>query len=179
MRLLLLAVLLAQSLGDLARREAERRRTVDEQGLPEKTILQQDVARLGARGSVSTSSALPHDKPPPVRASPPAGTRDSLARYRSTLQKLDREIRTAEDRIALLRARAKSEADNPTTPRRSSRSRRGGGGARAASDHRPDAQLKEWEAKLKRLRQDRSETYSAGRRAGFLPGELDGKGIWP
>jgi len=178
MRLLLLAVLLAQSLGDLARREAERRRTVDEQGLPEKTILQQDVARLGAGGSVSTSSALPHDKPPPARASPPVGARDSLARYRSTLQKLDREIRTAEDKIALLRARGKSEADNPATPRRNSRSRRGGG-ARATADHRPDVQIKEWETKLKRLRQDRFETYDAGRRAGFLPGELDGKGIWP
>jgi len=178
MRLLLLGLLLAQSLGDLARREAERRRTVDEQGLPEKTILQQDVARLGAQGALSTSSALPHDKAPPARASPPAGTRDSLARFRSTLQKLDREIRTAEDRIALLRARAKSEADSPATPRRSSRSRRGGG-ARATSEHRPDAQIKEWETKLKRLRQDRSEAYGAGRRAGFLPGELDGKGIWP
>ena len=39
--------------------------------------------------------------------------------------------------------------------------------------------IKDWEVKLKRLRQDRFETYDAGLKAGFLPGELDGKGIWP
>jgi hypothetical protein len=178
MKLLLLALLVFQSLGDLGRREAERRRAVDEQGLPEKTILQRDVARLGAQGAVSTSSSLPHDKPPPARASPKSGSRDSLARFRSALQKLDREIRTAEDRITLLKARAKTEADHPTA-QRSSRSRSRNGGARTTSDRRPDAQIKEWESKLKRLREDRFETYSAGRRAGFLPGELDGKGIWP
>ena len=44
---------------------------------------------------------------------------------------------------------------------------------------RLDVQIKDWEVKLKRLRQDSFETYDAGLKAGFLPGELDGKGIWP
>jgi len=29
------------------------------------------------------------------------------------------------------------------------------------------------------LRRERLETYDAGRKAGFLPGELDGKGLIP
>jgi len=35
----------------------------------------------------------------------------------------------------------------------------------------------ELEAKLKRLKQERLEAYETGRKAGYLPGELDGKGI--
>ena len=47
------------------------------------------------------------------------------------------------------------------------------GGTRAVqSEKRPrlDVQIKDWEVKLKRLRQDRFETYDAGLKAGFLPG---------
>jgi hypothetical protein len=35
------------------------------------------------------------------------------------------------------------------------------------------------ELKLKRLRQDRLHVYDAALRSGFLPGEIDGKGITP
>jgi hypothetical protein len=40
-------------------------------------------------------------------------------------------------------------------------------------------QIQELEAKLKHWRRERFETYESGRKAGFLPGELDGKGIVP
>jgi len=40
-------------------------------------------------------------------------------------------------------------------------------------------QILELQSKLKRLRQERLDIYEAGKKAGFLPGELDGKGIIP
>ena len=174
--LLLLALVLGQSLGEIARREAERRRNIDAQGAPEKTILQQDVPRLGSGGALSTSSLPPSPKGPPVRSSASRRTRDSPERFRGAIQKLDREIRSAEDRLASLRARVEAER---WTPPRTARSRRGTRVAQSEKRPRLDVQIKDWEMKLKRLRQDRFETYDAGLKAGFLPGELDGKGIWP
>jgi hypothetical protein len=40
-------------------------------------------------------------------------------------------------------------------------------------------QILELEAKLKHWRRERYETYESGRKAGYLPGELDGKGLVP
>ncbi|PYV12309.1 MAG: hypothetical protein DMG07_17315, partial [Acidobacteria bacterium] len=80
------------------------------------------------------------------------------------------------DRLASLRARVEAER---WTPPRAARSRRGTRIVQSEKRPRLDVQIKDWEVKLKRLRQDRFETYDAGLKAGFLPGELDGKGIWP
>jgi uncharacterized protein (UPF0335 family) len=40
-------------------------------------------------------------------------------------------------------------------------------------------EIEDLELKLKRLQQERSEVYAEGKKAGFLPGELSGKGIIP
>jgi hypothetical protein len=38
-------------------------------------------------------------------------------------------------------------------------------------------QILELEGKLAGLRRDRVDTFQAGRKAGYLPGELEGRGI--
>jgi hypothetical protein len=40
-------------------------------------------------------------------------------------------------------------------------------------------EIDELESKLKRIRRERQEIYEEGRKAGFLPGELDGRGLIP
>ena len=44
---------------------------------------------------------------------------------------------------------------------------------------RLQAEIEELELKLKQLRRERAETFDDGRKAGYLPGELEGKGIIP
>ena len=39
------------------------------------------------------------------------------------------------------------------------------------------SQIQELEAKLVRLHMDRSNTFQDGRKAGFLPGELENRGV--
>ena len=45
--------------------------------------------------------------------------------------------------------------------------------------NRLQAEIKELQIKLKQLRDERFEVYEAGKRAGFLPGELEGKALIP
>ena len=169
--LLMLCALLScgQSLGELGRKETERRRSIESQTGAAREVRQADLAQAGAAGNLGTFS------PPPARAPAPARreekSRDSPERYRTALRKLDREIRATEDRLTSLRARAHAERHAPSPGRES---RRGTAGPRSV-----ELSIAEQELKLKRLRQDRYETYDAGRRAGFLPGELEGKGIVP
>ena len=40
-------------------------------------------------------------------------------------------------------------------------------------------QIEELEIKLKYMREERRENYEMGRKAGYLPGDLEGKGIVP
>jgi DNA repair exonuclease SbcCD ATPase subunit len=87
---------------------------------------------------------------------------------------LEREIRQAEEKLAEMRARVARERWAPPKVGRLSRNARS-----RVSEERLRSQIRSLETRLNYLRQERSETYAAGRRAGFLPGELDGKGILP
>ena len=60
---------------------------------------------------------------------------------------------------------------------KSGKSSRGNGAENQQS--RLQAEIDALQIKLKQLRDERFEVYEAGKRAGFLPGELEGKGIIP
>ena len=47
------------------------------------------------------------------------------------------------------------------------------------SQSKLQAEIEELQIKLKRLQEERFEVYESGKKAGFLPGELEGKGIIP
>lgn len=161
-----------QSLADAARKEAERRKELAQQGVLEKVIDAQDIAQLGAKGNLSILAPARDIRP--VRKVAPLREQASVAPYRNALQKLDREIRQLEDRLALLRKQAAAERWSLRATGRSNRNTRNG-----SSGDRLLWQIQEAETKHKRLKQDRIDAYNKGRKAGFLPGELDGKGIIP
>jgi hypothetical protein len=175
--ILLLSILLpviavaAQSLADLARAEAERRKQIERQGIPAKRI--ESFGRLPevSRGAVSTSN-------PAFRPAAAAGAaaktepRPALRTFQSRLQKLDGEIAKAEDRIKLLRAKADAARWAPMKITKGSQ-----GGASASNQDQLHWQILELEGKIAALRRERSDVFQAGRRAGYLPGELEGRGI--
>lgn len=163
--------LAAQSLAEVARKEAERRRDVDRQGLAAK-VIDGDPAQLAPNGNLSTSSPAPRPRAGDDRAGP--RSRETPRSYRTRIQKLDRDIRSGDDRIAALRERLRAERWAPPREGRLSRS-----SSAAASQERLQAQVRELESKLKQLKRERREVYDEGRRAGFQPGELDGKGHMP
>jgi len=165
------AALDLQSLAEAARKEAERRQGLDQQNLKVKRFETCDLAQLAPRATISLSSPgsvvalplAPAAKPPP---------RPSLRSFQDRLQKLDRDILQAEDRLKQLRARAEAERRSPTRPAKKS-----GGFVLSSSAGQLASQIQELEAKLVRLRLDRSNTFLDGRKAGFLPGELENRGI--
>jgi hypothetical protein len=162
----------AQSLGDVARREAERRRKLEQEGKAGKTIADQDLACHGRNGNITLSRP---DPPPRQTPSPSSGPGPrSAASFQNRLRSLDRQIRQTEDKIAFSRERLARERWAP--PRTDRLSRRRG---TDSSEERLRWQIRSLENKLKSLRQERREVYDAGRKAGLLPGELDGKGIIP
>jgi predicted RNase H-like nuclease (RuvC/YqgF family) len=165
-------MVLAQSLAEAARREAERRKSLEQQGIEGKVISAESLGRnLGA--AVSTSK-LPATGRKPVPGRPSAENRRSVASYRSALLRLDRNIRQCEDRLAALKRRYEEEKDTlPRSGRMTSRM------AANSTRERLRRQIEELQIRLRRLRQDRLEAYDAGRKAGFMPGELDGHGIVP
>lgn len=171
--LVLLFSFYLQSLTDVAREEAERRRRLDEQGVQTKTIDGNAVGQV-LRGNVSTSTEsgmTPKAKPAlPVTAKSQA----SLPGYRTSLQKLDRAIQQTEARLASKQASMRSgKWANPSSGMASSQNQ-----AKDAQG-RLQAEIEELQLKLKQLREERFEIYEAGKKAGFMPGELDGKGIIP
>lgn len=159
------------SLADVARKEAKRRRELEQQGIREDVITNDAVSQRAKRGNLSVFS------PGPAKSGSPRPSVDSKrstpAPFLKALQKLDREIRQLEDRLALLRERESKERWTLPVVERSRRS------ARAAPSKDCRSQMQELEMKLKRLRQERGEVYDQGRKAGFLPGELVVKGIVP
>jgi hypothetical protein len=160
-----------QSLADVAREEAERRRRLDEQGIEAKTIVY--IPQKDGIEAVSTGSgrSVP-DKVP--RRTGPSEERKSTRNYRTAIQKLDRVILQTEERLESRRKRLESShREIPKTGRGSSR------GNSEISQSRLKDEIEDLEIKLRQLRQERFETYQAGKKAGFLPGELDGKGIIP
>ena len=162
-----------QSLVDIARDEAERRRHLEEQGIEAK-IIDGNAAGPSRQGNITTSTESgPESIETPAR---PKSTnkRESIRVYRAALQKLDRAIQQYEARLASKRVRLQTE--KWPTLKASKASRR-----IATKD--PQIQLRteieELEVKLKQLREERLAVYEEGKKAGFLPGELEGKGLIP
>jgi hypothetical protein len=166
-------VMSMQSLADVARKEAERRKLLEEQGIEGK-VIEEDAARLASDGSLTLS--MPSASPPKNLSRRPVSQKNqpSLRTFRARLETLDRSIQKDEERVRLLQARIKAERWAP--PKAGRVSRRANS---ADSQSRLQQQIEELQIKLKHLRQERSETYDAGKKAGFLPGELEGKGIVP
>lgn len=162
-----------QSLVDAARREAERRNRIEELGI-EETVIEGNGEGYAGKGNVSvfSSSGPKTDKGSVAPSSPkPKG---SLDRYKKTLQKLDQDIRKGQERIENLKERLedlrrKSFGIGDLTTRRRN----------DELQDRTREQIEELEVDLKLKRKERNDVYDSGRKAGFLPGELDGKGIIP
>ena len=155
-----------QSLSELAKKEAERRKLLDQQGIEAKKIEQRDTAKLAGKGNISISSLPPDSRPTSTSPTKP-GKRPSLEKYRTELRNLDSEIRRDEERLASLRKRLELEKDAPI--------RLGRGGrlnAASTTQARLQNQVQDLEIRLKRLRDERLKTYDAARKAGFLPGDL-------
>jgi len=161
-----------QSLAEAARRETERRRRLEEQQVEARVI--------EARGPVKVSNGnLTTFGRGAARSGPPAPSREtrgraSLGSYRNLLSRLEREIREGEERQSSLRRQA--EAEKWTLPK----SGRGSGGTGGGTlREKLLKQAEDLEVKLKRLRRERRETWDEARKAGYLPGELDGKAVAP
>ncbi len=155
-----------QTLAELARKESDRRKALESRGVEGKVIDGHDASAWAPRGNISTSPASTKTK---IRISSlRVPRRPSPAKFRSALRKLDREIRTARDRLVVLKERAESKRKAALL--RGTRARDSG------KEDRLQWQIRELELKLDRLVEDRRDTYQQGRKAGFHPGELDGKG---
>ncbi len=164
------ALFCLQSLADVAREEAERRRLLEQQGIEEKVI----DPYAAQDGNITVSTSSPSTAPKSTSEKSIGSGRTSLHSFRTALQKLDRAIRQDDERLELLRGRVESERWEIQKARRSSSRSRA-----SKSGRDPQEEIDELQIKLRQLRQERSETYEAGKKAGFLPGELDGKGIIP
>jgi hypothetical protein len=149
----------AQSLADAARKEAERRKALEEQGVPSRTIAQQGPPQSAP--AVKRPSAAPEARRAPA------------AHYRTTLEKLQREITRTRERLESVRQRLEIEKNIPFRLGRSSQT------GSSLNQQKLQVQLQELENRLTRLQEERRKTYDDGRKAGYLPGELDGKGITP
>jgi len=162
-----------QSLADVARQEAERRKLLEQQGIEAK-VIKGNAEHLASDGNVTVSSP---DYGAPERAlsqSISQKNHNSVHSYRNELQKLDRTIRQDEERLQLLQARL--QADRWAIPKVGRVSRRK---SNTDEQSRTQTKIDELQRKLKRLRQERAEVYEAGKKAGFQPGELENKGIIP
>jgi hypothetical protein len=172
LRTLCLALFLVfdlQSLTDFARQEAERRRLLEEQGIQGKIIVN-NAASSASNGEASMpeASSIRRERPAPQSDSLKGGK--SAGNYRTALQKLDLQIQQSEERLASLQARLHAEKWSvPKTRRASGRSRP------KNSAGQLQIQIQELQMKVKRLREERFEVYESGKKAGFMPGELDGK----
>jgi chromosome segregation ATPase len=170
-RLVLCAIFLLQSLADVAREEAARRKLIDQQGVEAKVIesgaipngnLTESAVPAAPKENTVTKKSASLQKGPSVRS------------FRTAIQKLDRAIHESEGRLQLLRE--KIEAERRAGSKLGKRSQIS---SPEKAQEKLRAQMESLEMKLRQLRQDRSDIYQAGRKAGFLPGELDGKGIIP
>jgi len=156
-----------QSLADIAREEAERRRRLEQEGIGAK-VIDTIPPESAQNGNVSIStSPLPAAPKKSSGASGSAREQKSARSFRTALQKLDKAIRQNESKLESRRARLHSERRKPA------------GGRETRAQDRLEEEIESLEMKLNELRRERSEIYGAGIREGLLPGELDGKGIIP
>ena len=171
---LLFLVFCFQSLADVAREEAERRKELEQQGIQAKVIQGNGIHLSSEHGNVTTSTG-PATAPAttPARADS-AKMPQAVRRYQAAIKKLDKEIQQNETRLESLRARLQAEKWAVLKGGRSS-SR----GRTTSRKDKIDSDIEKTQMKLKQLRDERFEVYSSGRKAGFLPGELDGRGIVP
>ena len=162
-----------QSLVDVAREEAERRKRLEEQGI-EARVIDENAAGLARQGNITTSTEPAASVHMPSVRSDPLKGQGSVRSYRSALQKLDRAIQQNEAQLAAKRARLQAEK------RANFKSGKASKGTGAENQKiRLQAEIEALQIKLKQLRDERFEAYEAGKRAGFLPGELEGKGLIP
>ena len=165
-------VLCMHSLADIAREEAERRKLLEQQGIEGK-VVGANAGEMAPDGNITISS-VPSAQKQASKRSDSAKERTYAGSYRTALQKLDRAIRQGEARLERLGARLHDERwALPKVGRVSSR------GQTTDSQNRLRREIEELQAKLKQMRLERAEVYDKGRKAGLLPGELDGKGIIP
>ncbi len=160
-----------QSLTEVARKEAERRQKIDQQNVQVKKIESADLTSTNSNGTVSVSKTESSSTNLKVPATKP-DARATLRSFQIRLQKLDNDIVQAEERLRLLRARAEAER---WTVARAPKGSRGAGLITGQDQFR--WQILEAEGKLAGLRRDRSDVFQAGRKAGYLPGDLEMRGI--
>jgi hypothetical protein len=156
-----------QSLADLAEKEAERRRQLENQGVQEK-VIEGDGESLAQSGNLTIST---HSGVKFQNAEAPAKDRKnlpSIRSYRAALQKLDRAIRDNEIRMDSLRARLQSE-----------KKRIASNSLISGNQSRLQEQIDRLHIKVEQARKERADIFQSGRKDGYLPGELDGKGIVP
>ncbi len=172
--ILLLFTLDPQSLVDFARQEAERRRQLELQGVQGKVIDGNGRHLTPDSGNLSTSTGPNAEQGAPSGRPETAKDQASLRRFQTALQKLDREIQRTDSRLASVQSRIQAEKwENLKTGRSSGRSRT------KDSPTRLQTEMENLQAKLKELRDERFDVFEAGKKMGFLPGELDGKGLMP
>lgn len=162
-----------QSLADIASEEARRRKLLSQSGVEAKVIgADSDSICLTRSLTVSTPSSTKSDKKPAQAAS--SKSRPAIRSFQTALKKLDKAIRKEEEKIQKLHERLRKERwALPKVGRVS------GSGLNEEDRARLQAEIEELELKLKQLRRERTATFDDGRKAGYLPGELEGKGIIP
>src|SRR5207244_9364705 len=92
------------------RREAERRRKMEEDGKAGKTIADQNLGCHGRNGNITLSRPEPRKEAP---SPSPGPRRRSVVSFQNRLRSLDRQIRQTEDRIAFSRERLANERSEP------------------------------------------------------------------
>lgn len=162
-----------ESLAEAARTEAVRRERVRQLGI-EETVIEGNGGCHSGEGNVTLFDPPPAGMTRPELTDSSSKNRGSLARIRSQLQKLDRNIRQEEARLKKLQDRiGKLRRDNLRITNLSKIP------VNEESRRKTLEQIGELEDKLRMLKRERTDIYDNGRRQGFLPGELQGRGIVP
>jgi len=156
-----------QSLADAARKESERRKALEAAGVEAKSFVNSSMP--SSDGSVTTGTVVRSS----VVGSPvqPKSKGRTATAFLAALVKIDSDIRKYEEQLAFTRRRYDLERNRPVRLTHTQ--------SADISRERSLLKVQELEAKLKRLRQERRETYDSGRRAGFQPGELNGHSLIP
>ena len=163
-------VLGMQSLADVAREEAKRRLQLEERGIEGKVIEANTLPSLSEKDRAAPMDSSKKEKSvPDERAS--SQERVSLRSYRTKLKKLDRSIQQNEERLELIRTRLLTAQRTLNTPGKLSAVEKA-----IKEQERLQKEIEELQLKLKQLRRERREIYEEGRKDGYLPGELEGRG---
>jgi hypothetical protein len=164
-----IVLLCAQSLADVAREEAARRKALEQQGIEAKVL---DTIPQSNGGNLTVS-----DSPPSLRNNkePPASRgKFSVDKIRGELQRLDRNIRQAQERVEQLQHRL--QAERWVIPRTG---RVSGNRDTEKNQNKTRLEIESLQRRMEQWQGERHALYDRGRKAGFLPGELTGKGITP